>query len=458
MVVLADGAYCGIAPVPGGRVNVGIVLAGSAWRRPPGGGRRRGDGRARARGDPAARRASRRRGGRAGPPTRSRAPARSAAASRAAPGPAGWWSATPPGSSTRSPGRASTGRWSRRGSRRRRSTHSLPAATRPTTSRPTTARCARRFASKDVVSRLVLAFLARPPLFEQRRAAARRRDDIRATMGLVMGDLVPASRALDPRFLAGLLGRDVTPRLRPGRRRPADPARGLRLVRGRTTPSCCAGSRADDAGAGRVDAPRRRPRLRRGPGGRRPARAARGDRPRRPRRRPARRPVGGPRARRDRRAATGSTSSASSIASTIDRRRAARRGRRLHRPRRVDPVRPARRRCASSTSSTLGPRTGGPLSALDDRDRRRRAARARLPARPRRHPLGAAAPPLRAVARSIRREADGALVCDFVARRVVVPWLGLGIPVAWRSRTWHEPGDPAAALPSTSRARRRAWT
>ncbi len=41
--------------------------------------------------------------------------------------------------------------------------------------------------------------------------------------------------------------------------------------------------------------------------------------------------------------------------------------------------------------------------------------------------------------RVVRREADGSLVCDFVARRVVVPWLGLGIPVAWRSRTWHEP-------------------
>ena len=41
--------------------------------------------------------------------------------------------------------------------------------------------------------------------------------------------------------------------------------------------------------------------------------------------------------------------------------------------------------------------------------------------------------------RVVRREADGTLVCDFVARRVIVPWLGLGIPVAWRSRTWHEP-------------------
>jgi ribosome-associated toxin RatA of RatAB toxin-antitoxin module len=38
----------------------------------------------------------------------------------------------------------------------------------------------------------------------------------------------------------------------------------------------------------------------------------------------------------------------------------------------------------------------------------------------------------------VRDEGD-ALVCDFVARRPFVPLLGLGIPVTWRSRTWHEP-------------------
>jgi ribosome-associated toxin RatA of RatAB toxin-antitoxin module len=38
----------------------------------------------------------------------------------------------------------------------------------------------------------------------------------------------------------------------------------------------------------------------------------------------------------------------------------------------------------------------------------------------------------------VRDEGD-ALVCDFVARRPFVPVLGLGIPVTWRSRTWHEP-------------------
>jgi menaquinone-9 beta-reductase len=63
----------------------------------------------------------------------------------------------------------------------------------------------RRFLAKDAVSWLVQAFLARPVLFDYaaRRIAAR--DDVRATMGLVMGDLVPADRALDPRFLAALL-------------------------------------------------------------------------------------------------------------------------------------------------------------------------------------------------------------------------------------------------------------
>jgi Polyketide cyclase / dehydrase and lipid transport len=30
------------------------------------------------------------------------------------------------------------------------------------------------------------------------------------------------------------------------------------------------------------------------------------------------------------------------------------------------------------------------------------------------------------------------LVCDFVARRTLVPVLGIGLPVAWRSRTWAE--------------------
>jgi ribosome-associated toxin RatA of RatAB toxin-antitoxin module len=38
----------------------------------------------------------------------------------------------------------------------------------------------------------------------------------------------------------------------------------------------------------------------------------------------------------------------------------------------------------------------------------------------------------------IRRHEDGALTTRMVAVRRVVPVLGLGIPVAWRARTWHD--------------------
>ncbi|MEO8230242.1 MAG: FAD-dependent monooxygenase [Chloroflexota bacterium] len=61
------------------------------------------------------------------------------------------------------------------------------------------------FAAKDRVSWLVQAFLGRPTLFEY---AARRLADraaVRETVGLVMGDLVPAERALEPRLLLSLL-------------------------------------------------------------------------------------------------------------------------------------------------------------------------------------------------------------------------------------------------------------
>jgi len=41
-------------------------------------------------------------------------------------------------------------------------------------------------------------------------------------------------------------------------------------------------------------------------------------------------------------------------------------------------------------------------------------------------------------AREISRDGN-AVVCEFVARRPLVPLLGIGIPVAWRSRTWADP-------------------
>ena len=62
-----------------------------------------------------------------------------------------------------------------------------------------------RFRSKDAVSLLVQAFLGQPVLFEFAARRLASRAGVRETMGLVMGDLVPASRALDPRFVAALL-------------------------------------------------------------------------------------------------------------------------------------------------------------------------------------------------------------------------------------------------------------
>lgn len=39
----------------------------------------------------------------------------------------------------------------------------------------------------------------------------------------------------------------------------------------------------------------------------------------------------------------------------------------------------------------------------------------------------------------VGRGADGSVVVDFVARRPLLAVLGLGLPVAWRARTWNEP-------------------
>ena len=41
--------------------------------------------------------------------------------------------------------------------------------------------------------------------------------------------------------------------------------------------------------------------------------------------------------------------------------------------------------------------------------------------------------------RPVGRDGDGRLTAEMVARRPLVPVLGLGLPVAWRSRTWSEP-------------------
>jgi flavin-dependent dehydrogenase len=63
----------------------------------------------------------------------------------------------------------------------------------------------RRWRAKDAVSLLVQAFLEVPPAFEYAARRLAERPKVRETMGRVMGDLAPASAGLDPRFLAALL-------------------------------------------------------------------------------------------------------------------------------------------------------------------------------------------------------------------------------------------------------------
>ena len=42
---------------------------------------------------------------------------------------------------------------------------------------------------------------------------------------------------------------------------------------------------------------------------------------------------------------------------------------------------------------------------------------------------------------AVERRPDGCVVADFVARRPLIPVLGLGLPVTWRARTWSEPAS-----------------
>jgi flavin-dependent dehydrogenase len=197
-----DGAYCGLAPVAGGRINVGIVLASPAWRRE----------------------LSER--GAAAVVTRV------LAAVRVAPDePPGWRDGEP---CDEIAGAAPLGhRVARRagdgwlligdaagfldpftgeGLHRALVSAELAAASvdahlrgeRGALRRYDRAMSA-RFTTKDVVSRVVTAFLDQPAAFEYVASRLARRAGVRETMGLVMGDLVAASRALDPRFLAALL-------------------------------------------------------------------------------------------------------------------------------------------------------------------------------------------------------------------------------------------------------------
>ena len=197
-----DGAYCGLAPVGGGRINVGIVLAGATWRRAL---------------------------------SEHGAAAVTERVLRAVPvaadEPPGWRDGEP---CDEIAGAAPLGhRVARRAGDRwlligdaagfldpftgeglHRALVSAELAATAVERRLRGERGAlrrydramsARFATKDLVSRVVTAFLDHPAAFEHVAARLARRTAVRETMGLVMGDLVAASRALDPRFLAALL-------------------------------------------------------------------------------------------------------------------------------------------------------------------------------------------------------------------------------------------------------------
>jgi menaquinone-9 beta-reductase len=203
MVVLPGGAYCGLAPVPGDRINVGIVLAGRTWRERLAAEGAAAVGAAALRlvpalpGEPEA--------WRTGPATDAIAgasPLGHRVARRAGPGwllvgdAAGFLDPFTGEGLHRAVVSATLGAAAVDAHLRGRDRHPLLAYD---------AAMRARFGRKDLVSLVVQAFLGRPAMFEYAARRLSRRERIRETMGLVMGDLVPASRALDPRFLAALL-------------------------------------------------------------------------------------------------------------------------------------------------------------------------------------------------------------------------------------------------------------
>ena len=201
-MIVFDGGYIGLAPIPGGRVNVGIVVGGRAW-------------------------AERlRHGGAAAVVAEALA-----AIPAAADDPVDWRAAVrcDPIEGAAPIGHRVTRRHGERwlligdaagfldpftGEGLHRALRSAALATAAIDAHlggDATALAAydraltRRFRSKDAVSLLVQAFLGQPALFERAARSLAERPAVRETMGLVMGDLVPASRALDPRFVASLL-------------------------------------------------------------------------------------------------------------------------------------------------------------------------------------------------------------------------------------------------------------
>jgi flavin-dependent dehydrogenase len=201
MVVLPGGAYCGLAPVPGGRLNVGIVLSGRSWRErlAATGAAATGEHVLRSvppmPGDPESWRA-----GTITDAISGASPLGSRVARRAGPD----WLVVGDAAGFLDP---FTGEGLHRALvSARLAAEAIDAHLRSGMPLHNYDRAMHdRFATKDLLSLLVQGFLARPALFEHAARRLARRAGIRETMGLVMGDLVPASRGLDPRFLAGLL-------------------------------------------------------------------------------------------------------------------------------------------------------------------------------------------------------------------------------------------------------------
>ena len=201
-MVVFDGGYVGLAPVPGGRVNVGIVLADAAWRE-----RLRSDGAA------ATAAAVMRRIPMAGDdPVPWTAPepcdaieGASPVAARVAARSGRDWLLVGDAAGFLDP---FTGEGLHRALRSAElaaiaidrhldgDVAALAAYDRALT---------RRTRAKDAVSLLVQAFLGSPPAFEYAARRLASRSEVRETMGRVIGDLVPASTAFDPRFLVALL-------------------------------------------------------------------------------------------------------------------------------------------------------------------------------------------------------------------------------------------------------------
>lgn len=201
-MVILDHAYCGLAPVPGGRQNVGIVLTGEAWQR-----RLAVDGAARVAADVLA-----------AVPKASDDPTDWATAARCDPiegaAPLGHRVARRSGNHWLLVGDAAgfldplTGE----GLHRALVSAELAADAIDADLRGASGSLAGyeramvdRFRAKDRLTLLVQAFVARPWLFRHAARRLARRDTLRETMGLVIGDLVPATRAFEPTFLAGLL-------------------------------------------------------------------------------------------------------------------------------------------------------------------------------------------------------------------------------------------------------------